>query len=57
MDRRELLGLGVAIGALAATARVAASDAPASPEWLSFSDCVNGSAMLLHFSGNVLQRV
>jgi CubicO group peptidase (beta-lactamase class C family) len=32
-------------------------DEPASPEWLSFSDVVNGQAMLLHFSGNVLQRV
>jgi len=32
-------------------------DEPASPEWLSFSDLVNGRAMLLHFSGNVLQRV
>ncbi len=32
-------------------------DEPASPEWLSFSDFANGRARLLHFSGNVLQRV
>jgi D-alanyl-D-alanine carboxypeptidase len=32
-------------------------DEPASPEWLGFSDIVNGRAMLLHFSGNVLPRV
>jgi CubicO group peptidase (beta-lactamase class C family) len=31
-------------------------DEPASPEWLGFSDIANGRAMLLHFSGNVLQR-
>lgn len=32
-------------------------DEPTSPEWLAFSDFVNGQPMLLHFSGYVLQRV
>lgn len=32
-------------------------DEPASPEWLGFSDFVNDHAMLLYFSGYVLQRV
>ncbi|MBS0388965.1 MAG: serine hydrolase, partial [Proteobacteria bacterium] len=32
-------------------------DEPTSPEWLAFSDFVNGRPMLLHFSGYVLQRV
>ena len=41
----------------AAGGRYYLRDEPASPEWLSFSDIVNGHAMQLHFSGNVLQRV
>jgi CubicO group peptidase (beta-lactamase class C family) len=32
-------------------------DEPASPEWLGFSDFVDGRAMQLQFSGNALQRV
>ena len=32
-------------------------DEPSSPEWLGFSDFVNGHAMLLNYSGFVLQRV
>jgi CubicO group peptidase (beta-lactamase class C family) len=32
-------------------------DEPTSPEWVSFNDIVNGSAMVLRYSGYVLQRV
>jgi CubicO group peptidase (beta-lactamase class C family) len=41
----------------AADGRFYLRDAPTSPEWLGFSDFVNGSPMLLHYSGYVLQRV
>jgi CubicO group peptidase (beta-lactamase class C family) len=41
----------------AAGGRFYLRDEPTSPEWLEFSDFVNGYAMLLHFSGYVLQRV
>ncbi len=41
----------------AADGRFYLRDAPTSPEWLGFSDFVNGDPMLLHYSGYVLQRV
>lgn len=41
----------------AAGGRFYLRDEPNSPEWLEFSDIVNGQAMLLRFSGYVLQRV
>ena len=42
---------------LAVDGRFYLRDEPTSPEWVAFSDIVNGSAMLLHYSGYVLQRV
>jgi len=41
----------------AADGRFYLRDEPTSPEWMAFSDFVNGQPMLLHFSGYVLQRV
>ncbi len=41
----------------AADGRFYLRDEPTSPEWLGFSDFVNGEPMLLHYSGYVLQRV
>lgn len=57
LRRGRLWFNGVTPLELAPDGRFYLRDEPASPEWLSFTDFVNDHAMLLHYSGYVLQRV
>jgi len=57
VNRRELLNLGINVAASSAAGRFFLRDEPSSPEWIRFSDIVNGSAMRMKLSGADLARV